>query len=85
MSEMDQMILNMIAYSIHLAGIVDVTARDVLNYGCWCSLNEHTQRGPVLDVVDQQCKARKQCKKCVQMDHGCASEPAYTIYVDTQL
>ena len=34
---MDQIMLNMLAFTIDMNGITDVTAHDLVNYGCWCS------------------------------------------------
>jgi len=34
---MDQILLNMLAFTIDMNGITDITAHDLVNYGCWCS------------------------------------------------
>lgn len=53
---MDQILLNMLAFTIDMNGITDITAHDLVNYGCWCSLKSQATHGMLMDTIDEQCK-----------------------------
>ena len=83
-TEMDQTLLNMLAFSIDMNGIKDATAHMFSSYGCWCNFKK-SAKGPVIDEIDARCKARIQCRKCVEMDDNCNwNEHNYNVLIDTK-
>ena len=55
---MDQTLLNMIAFSLDMNGIQDITAHAFSSYGCWCTFKTQNAHGRVIDEVDALCKVK---------------------------
>ena len=83
-TEMDQKLLNMLAFSFDTNGISAFSPEMFESYGCWCNFSRHA-KGPVFDEIDAKCKARLQCRKCVEMDTNCSwNEHNYSVFIDTK-
>lgn len=65
------MIESMLEYHFSISNLVQYSVDEILNYGCWCQLENpdlhQYQKGPPVDNVDRKCQNRKRCHKCIKM------------------
>ena len=65
------MIESMIEYHFSISNLVQYSVDEILNYGCWCQLENpdlyQYHKGPPVDNIDRKCQNRKRCHKCITM------------------
>ena len=65
------MIESMLEYHFSISNLVQYSVDEILNYGCWCQLENpdlyQYHKGPPVDNIDRKCQNRKRCHKCITM------------------
>ena len=64
----------MLEYHFSMNNLVQYSVDEILNYGCWCQLENpdlyQYHKGPPVDNIDRKCQNRKRCHKCITMGRG---------------
>merc|ERR1719444_216085 len=74
----------MLEYHFSISNLVQYSVDEILNYGCWCQLENpdlyQYHKGPPVDNIDRKCQNRKRCHKCITMDTQGTCDPSTQVY-----